>query len=317
MRTYVHTLRRAWHLASLCSLSMRLSRENYRRTREAAARPLKTRLTWLSRCLACALLPLFLSACDGGDGTPVEEPHDPITPEVRMAIEAGDLAALSDSDLPEIPGLDDFIIDHDMAVVLGKAFFWEMNTGNNGQACASCHFHAGTDRRIQNTLHPGGKDEEFFEADAAAAQPPFVFDPTRSGGAGGPNYTLLEGDFPFHVKANATDRESAVIFDSDDIVGSQGVLNAEFHSLGLDGRTRIGEDPGDNLECEPVADRHFQRRRRHAAPYPRPPRHAPQYAPPRLTPPSTIAISGTAGAAMSSTASTIWGAATAIPGCGR
>lgn len=205
--------------------------------------------------LICMLSPFVMAACDGSNNAPPSASRDLITPEIRVAIEAGDLAALSDSDLPEIPGIDGFIIDHDMAVVLGKAFFWEMYAGNNGQACASCHFHAGTDRRIQNTLHPGGKDEIFFQGDTAAVEHPlFVFDPVRSGNSGGPNYVLNEHDFPFHDKADPADRDSLTLFDTDDVVGSQGVLNAEFHSLGLDGRTRIGEDPDDNVDCEPVGD---------------------------------------------------------------
>lgn len=197
----------------------------------------------------CVLSPFIMTACDGSSNEPASASRDLITPEIRAAVETGDLAALSDSDLPEIPGIGDFIIDHDMAVVLGKAFFWEMYTGNNGQACASCHFRAGTDRRIQNTLHPGGKDEVFFRE-----SPPFVFDAVHSGNSGGPNYVLNEHDFPFHDKADPADRDSAVIFDTDDIVGSQGVLNAEFHSLGLDGRSRIGEDPDDDVDCESVGD---------------------------------------------------------------
>ena len=213
-------------------------------------------------CLFCALFALVLNACDSGDSpSPVREEHHvaeeghSITPEIRTAIEMGDLAALSASDLPEIPGIDEFIIDPKLAVVLGKAFFWEMYTGNNGQACASCHFHAGTDRRIQNTLHPGGKDEAFFQGEAAAIEPLlFVFGPVRSGNAGGPNYILSEHDFPFHDRADPADRNSPIMFDTDDVLGSQGVLNAEFHSLGLDGRTRIGEDPNDNVDCEPVMD---------------------------------------------------------------
>lgn len=202
--------------------------------------------------LACALIPFILSACDGGAP---DSPPDPITPEIRAAIETGDLAALSASDLPELTGIDAFISDHGLAVVLGKAFFWVMSAGNNGQACASCHFHAGTDRRIQNTLHPGGKDEAFFAGAAAALERPlFVFDRLRSGNAGGPNTILGERDFPFHDKADPADRDSRITFDTDDVVGSQGVLNAEFHSLGLDGRTRIGEDPNDTVDCEPVGD---------------------------------------------------------------
>ena len=260
MRAHEPTLQRGLQLASVASRNVRpvpsflpFLRRNSRPTGGGSANAAHSHLRWLCRGLACTLLALLLSACDGGDEAPMEEPHDPITPEIMMAIEAGDLAALSDSDLPDIPGIDDFIVDHDLAVVLGKSFFWEMHTGNNGQACASCHFHAGTDRRIQNTLHPGGKDKEFFEEDPGG-HPSFVFDPTRSGNSGGPNYVLVEQDFPFHAKADPTDRRSAVVFDTDDIVGSQGVLNAEFHSLGLDGSTRIGEDPEGNLECEPVAD---------------------------------------------------------------
>ena len=228
---------------------------NLSRGRDPAGKKLKAAF----RVCASALLLFILNTCDGGDGGRPEPSDDPITPEIRAAIEAGDLAALSAADLPEIAAIDEFIIDPDMAVVLGKAFFWEMQTGNNGQACASCHFHAGTDRRIQNTLHPGGKDEAFFEGDAAAVEHPLlVFDPVRSGNAGGPNYVLGEHDFPFHDKADPADRDSATVFDTDDVVGSQGVLNAEFHSLGLDGRSRIGEDPDGNVDCEPVGDDLFK-----------------------------------------------------------
>ena len=221
--------------------------------RDGAASPLATKLKTALPYLVCALLPFILTACEGDDTTPPGASRDPITSEIRSAIEAGDLAALSASDLPEIPGIDEFIINHDMAGVLGKAFFWEMYAGNSGQACASCHFHAGTDRRIQNTLHPGGRDVAFFRGDAARLEEP-LFDLTRSGFPGGPNYILSEHDFPFHDKADPADRDSPTLFDTDDVVGSQGVLNAEFHSLGLDGRTRIGEDPDDTVDCEPVAD---------------------------------------------------------------
>lgn len=213
---------------------------------------LKTR--WL--CLTWILLAIFLHGCDDGASGPPSQ--DLITAEVRAAIAAGDLAALSAANLPELLGIDQFIVDEGMAVVLGKAFFWEMYTGNNGQACASCHFHAGTDRRIQNTLHPGGKDEAIVQGDAAGMENSlFRFDPTRSGFPGGPNYILGEHDFPFHEKADPANRDSSILFDTDDVVGSQGVLNAEFHSLDLDGRTRVGKDPEDNVDCEPVGDALF------------------------------------------------------------
>jgi len=37
---------------------------------------------------------------------------------------------------------------------LGKALFWDTAIGSDGQACASCHFHAGADSRSKNQLNP-------------------------------------------------------------------------------------------------------------------------------------------------------------------
>jgi cytochrome c peroxidase len=55
------------------------------------------------------------------------------------------------------------IVDQAAAVRLGKAFFWDMQAGGDGmQSCASCHFHAGTDNRRLNTMHPG--DNGRFES---------------------------------------------------------------------------------------------------------------------------------------------------------
>lgn len=103
-------------------------------------------------------------------------------------------------------------------VALGKALFWDVQVGGaNNQACASCHFHAGADARTVNQLSPGlnvqpGGDLAFGDASGK----------TGDGGAAGPNYALAPGDFPFHRLADATDRESAVLFDSNDVVSSQG-----------------------------------------------------------------------------------------------
>lgn len=121
-----------------------------------------------------------------------------------------------------------------------KAFFWDMQAGNNGQACASCHFHAGADRRIKNSLHPGNRDVAVFQGDDELVltidSPKELFRTTLRGRAGGPNYVLHEHDFPFHLKSDTGNRDSSVVFDTDDLVGSQGVLNAEFHGVSLDGQ---------------------------------------------------------------------------------
>lgn len=134
--------------------------------------------------------------------------------------------ALKDDDLPPIvdlktdepisPGI---IKSPEKAVLLGKALFWDMQAGSDGQACASCHFSAGADPRARNQLSPG-----LLGGNA-------LFDPTRSGGGGGPNYTLVAGDFPFHVKQDPTDRDSKVLFDTDDVASSQGVTSAQFKAV--------------------------------------------------------------------------------------
>jgi cytochrome c peroxidase len=124
--------------------------------------------------------------------------------------------------VPEPPDLGDFVMDRQAAIVLGKALFWDMNAGSDEvQACASCHFTAGADTRIKNELNP-----DLRKATGGAASE--VFDPMASGGVGGPNYTLKASDFPFHRLADPTNRDSAVLFSSDDVVGPQGVQATNF-----------------------------------------------------------------------------------------
>jgi hypothetical protein len=62
-----------------------------------------------------------------------------------------------------------------------------MNVGSDGMACASCHFHAGADRRIKNQLSPGGR---------LLGGPPQTFSPASDGLPRGPNYSLRRSDFP-------------------------------------------------------------------------------------------------------------------------
>lgn len=117
-------------------------------------------------------------------------------------------------------GIDRFIRDRGAAIALGKAMFWDAQVGSDGQACASCHFHAGADDRVKNQLDPAilGGDGQFTR-------------PMGSGGAGGPNYTLTAADFPFHRLADPLDRNSAVLFDTDDVVSSQGSFGGGFVSV--------------------------------------------------------------------------------------
>src|SRR3954467_3403835 len=117
--------------------------------------------------------------------------------------------------VPEPANLKDFVADKQAAIVLGKAFFWDQQaSSDNNMACASCHFHAGSDNRVKNQLNPGqAGGSNLFNAVGSAVK-------------GGPNYTLTAADFPFHRLSNANDRESYPAFDTDDVVGSAGVYNS-------------------------------------------------------------------------------------------
>jgi cytochrome c peroxidase len=55
--------------------------------------------------------------------------------------------------VPAPPNLDRYVRDTRTLVVLGKALFWDMQLSSDSRvACASCHFHAGADHRVQNQL---------------------------------------------------------------------------------------------------------------------------------------------------------------------
>ena len=84
-----------------------------------------------------------------------------------------------------------FIKNRDMAEVLGKTLFWEMQIGSDGvQACGTCHFHAGVDNRTRNQLNPNtlGGDLD-LEVQSVAGSPTS-------------NVEVIASDFPFHKRIN-------------------------------------------------------------------------------------------------------------------
>jgi cytochrome c peroxidase len=72
---------------------------------------------------------------------------------------AGGLVPLSCVPLPTLSGGDldpNNATQMHAAVVLGKALFWDMQAGSDGQvACATCHFNGGADDRTTNVINPG------------------------------------------------------------------------------------------------------------------------------------------------------------------
>ena len=144
--------------------------------------------------------------------------------------------------VPVTPGLLDgsapIVVDQSAAIQLGKSLFWDMNVGSDGIACATCHFHAGSDRRTRNQLDPGSRH------DAPSGK---TFEPNASGKVTGPNYQLKAADFPFYRHEKLNDKNSRVIFSTDDVVSSSGVVHGEFQLA--TGQAKDGHDV-----CSPLSD---------------------------------------------------------------
>ena len=138
-------------------------------------------------------------------------------------------------------GLPDYVVDKPAAIRLGKALFWDMNIGSDGStACASCHFSAGADNRTKNQLAPS-----LLNVDPKLAA---VFSKPAKSPAWGPNHALAAADFPTHMLADIFNRDSAVISTTSDIIGSQGIFDANF--------TRPGQSRFD--DCTLRTDAIFQ-----------------------------------------------------------
>lgn len=135
---------------------------------------------------------------------------------------------------PPIPSnLSNYVADAKSAIALGKALFWDQQAGSDGLACASCHFHAGADNRVNNSLDPGLRNQ--LPVCTGALKAPNcgnvsqIFNKTATKGSG-PNYTMKKADYPFHQLSDPTNRNSTVLFDTDDITGSQGSFKSVFTS---------------------------------------------------------------------------------------
>src|SRR5690606_11170731 len=111
--------------------------------------------------------------------------------------------------IPEPTDLHKYIRDKPMAIALGKALFWDMQVGSdNIVACATCHFQAGADSRSKNQVNPGTQS--------------LLHDAKRQEFDLGPNMQLTTSHFPLRVLTDPNDRTSPAVFNSDDVVSSQG-----------------------------------------------------------------------------------------------
>jgi len=178
--------------------------------------------------LSTAVVATTLAEVATGQATPVREGTCELAGQLFPNHNPGP-GTLKGVPVPEPTNLSTYVRNRDVAIALGKAFFWDMQVGSDGvQACGSCHYRAGADPRSINQLNPGGVDNP---------------DPTIN--LGGPNYRLKASDYPFHGLAIPTDRHSRVIQDVDDVSSSQGVHLRQF----------VGVEPGATRDiATPIAD---------------------------------------------------------------
>ncbi len=147
--------------------------------------------------------------------------------------------SLAQVPVPEPVNIGRFVKDKQAAIRLGKALFWDMQLGSEGgQACASCHFHAGADNRTKNAVNPG----------LAAGDTTFQVTPR-------PDSLLKEADFPFFKVSNPDFRPtdplnpglSTVLRNVNDVVSSPGVPLTGFQNVRLGQTTDAGRTQRDGI----------------------------------------------------------------------
>ena len=186
-------------------------------------------------------------ACAGNTGKLIDPTLDPVSQQPRGIVTSlakpsigqnylvnseSALGARPQDLAPSIP--DDYVRDRQMATVLGKALFWDMQLGSDGvQACASCHFSAGADTRTRNQLNPGilaGDTALELFRNRHLTTPPTAADQNV-------NQNVLASDFPTHRMRDLAQpgepllNPTNVTRDTDDVVSSMGVRLRTFTDI--------------------------------------------------------------------------------------
>lgn len=131
------------------------------------------------------------------------------------------LVSLKQVPIPQPTNLAVYVKDQASLIALGKALFWDLQAGSDGKtACASCHFHAGADHRVQNILGT----------------------PVSGAGTVTVNQSVTASGFPFHQLANIASNTSTVVRDLKQVAGSPGVFARTFLGVTPGSAGEIGAD---------------------------------------------------------------------------
>ncbi len=134
----------------------------------------------------------------------------------QPTLTARPLAPLNTVKVPMPSNIDEFVRNREAAVALGKALFWDMQAGSDGMtACATCHWHAGADARLQNTLGL----PKLNPHDAQLRSPISKLKPS--------DFPFVKVDDP-NSNDDAVSPNAVVVENREEIVGSKGVELREF-----------------------------------------------------------------------------------------
>ncbi|MFN9047207.1 MAG: DUF642 domain-containing protein, partial [Planctomyces sp.] len=161
----------------------------------------------------------------------------PMIAAVSLYAPQGPPGPLSSVPVPLPADLEKYIANRERAIALGKALFWDMQVGSDGRtACATCHWHAGADLRLKNTVHPGAPGSNFGPQYPQSGS--LFADAVKK--FRGVNGTLKSEDFPFHKvlqplapadRQGQPSKGNPVLRDTREVAGSQGVLTEDFIAL--------------------------------------------------------------------------------------
>jgi cytochrome c peroxidase len=217
------------------TLSVRLGVERFQFTMTRPLNWSKADMKWELKSVDFLARAPQVSLRFSSDSTGIAD--GPVITQIVLTSENAPPGPLESVPVPLPPTLGSYIFSQPAAIALGKALFWDMQTGSDGRtACASCHWHAGADIRFKNVVHPGVTGSAFGPQSATASTAATAAEANFRG----VNSQLTAADFPTHrlqspllpgdIPGQAPP-VNPVTYDNPEVIGSTGVVSRMFAGL--------------------------------------------------------------------------------------
>ncbi|MFM8477062.1 MAG: cytochrome-c peroxidase [Planctomycetaceae bacterium] len=228
------------------TLSVRLGVERFQFTMTRPLNWSKADMKWELKSIDFLARAPQVSLRFSSDSTGIAD--GPVITQIVLTSENAPPGPLESIPVPLPATLGSYIASQPAAIALGKALFWDMQTGSDGRtACASCHWHAGADIRFKNVVHPGVAGSAFGPQSAAASTAATAAESQFRG----VNSQLTAADFPTHRLQSPllpgdipgqTPAVNPVTYDNPEVIGSTGVVSRMFAGL-VQGSSVDASDP--------------------------------------------------------------------------